>query len=196
MTRIAFLTAAFFAATLSAASAAPETYKLDPSHTAVIWHINHFGFSNPSGKFMSADGTLVLDQENPATSKVDVTIQVAGIDSGVPKLDEHLKSKDFFDVATYPTAHFVSEKVDVTGKNTALVHGNLTLHGVTKPVDLNVTLNKVGENMMKLQTAGFSATAQIKRSDFGINTYIPALSDEVTLEIQSEANVPAKTAAK
>jgi polyisoprenoid-binding protein YceI len=130
----------------------------------------------------------VLELENPAASKVNITIPVAAIDSGVPKLDEHLKSKDFFDVEAFPTASFVSTKVEVTGENTAIVHGNLTLHGVTKPVDLDVKLNKLGENMMNKETAGFSATAMIKRSDFGIVMYLPALSDDVRLDIEVEAN--------
>jgi len=168
---------------------AADTYKLDPTHTAIVFHINHFGFSNPSGKFMNVDGAVVLDQQNPAASKLNVTIPIATIDTDVPKLDEHLKSKEFFDAATYPTATFVSTKVDVTGKDTAIVHGTLTLHGISKPVDLNVQLNKIGENFMKQPTAGFSASAVIKRSDFGITTYLPALGDEVRLDIESEANL-------
>jgi len=174
---------------LAAPALAADTYKLDPAHTAVVFHVNHFGFSNPSGKFMNVAGTVVLDQKNPAASKVNVMIPIADVDTDVPKLDEHLKSKEFFDAATYPTATFVSTKVDVTGTDTAIVHGTLTLHGVSKPVDLNVRLNKVGENFMKQPTAGFSAAAIIKRSDFGITTYLPALGDEVRLDIESEANL-------
>lgn len=180
-------TALFFAQGASAFAA--ETYTLDPMHTAVTWHINHFGFSNPSGKFMQAEGSVTLDQDNPANSSVNVTIPIAGVNTGVEKLDEHLKTADFFDVEKYPTAKFVSTKVEVTGDDTAIVHGDLTLHGVTKPVALDVTLNKVGENMFKKQTAGFSATAQIKRSDFGIETYLPGLGDDVRLDIESEANM-------
>lgn len=167
---------------------AADTYKLDPMHTAVTWHINHFGFSNPSGKFMNADGVVVLDEANPSASKVSVTFPVAAINTGIPKLDEHLKSKDFFDVESFPTASFVSNKVDITGKNTAIVHGDLTLHGVTKSVALDVKLNQIGENMMKQKTAGFTATTMIKRSDFGIVTYLPALGDDVRIDIESEAN--------
>jgi polyisoprenoid-binding protein YceI len=118
-----------------------------------------------------------------------VTIPLANLLTGIPKLDEHLASKDFFDAATYPTATFVSTKVTLTGKETAKVEGNLTVHGVTKPEVLHVTLNKIGENMFKKPTAGFSATATIKRSDFGLTTYLPALSDEVKLYIESEANI-------
>jgi len=192
MSRSALALRILLGAVLSVAVApvaeAADMFKLDPMHTAVTFHINHFGFSNPSGKFMNIDGTLLLDQQNPAASKLDVTIPVAAIDTSIPKLDEHLKSKDFFDVAAFPTATYASTKVDVIGQDTAIVHGNLTLHGVTKPVDLNVKLNKIGENMFKKMTAGFSATAMIKRSDFGIITYVPALGDEVKLDIESEAN--------
>lgn len=179
----------FLSLSLTNPALAATTYKLDASHTAITFHISHFGFSSPSGKFMNVDGTLELDESNPAASKVSVTIPIDKVDTGVAKLDEHLQSKDFFDVATYPIATFTSTKVDVTGKETAVVHGNLTLHGVTKPVDLNVRLNKTGENMFKKQTAGFSAAAVIKRSDFGITTYLPGLGDEVRLDIESEANV-------
>jgi polyisoprenoid-binding protein YceI len=105
----------------------------------------------------------------------------------IPKLDEHLKGKDFFDVAQFPTATFVSDKITKTGNN-AKVQGMLTIHGVSKPVTLNVKLNKVGVNpMSKKKAAGFSATATIKRSDFGVGKYVPDVGDEVTLDIQAEA---------
>lgn len=192
MKKLSFLHIASIIA-LSAGAALPasaaETYKLDPAHTAVTWSLSHFGFSNPSGKFMNVDGTLSLDQKDPAQSKVEVKIPVDLVNTGVPKLDEHLKGKDFFDTATYPEAVFVSNKVEVTGEKTAAVHGSLTLHGVTKPVVLNVTLNKVGENLFKKQTAGFSASTTLKRSDFGITTYLPGLGDDVKIEIESEANL-------
>ena len=182
-----FLTAALLSLTMPAF--ATETYKLDPLHTAVIWHVSHLGFSSPSGKFMNIDGTLVLDRQNPAGSKVDIVIPLTLIDTGVPKLDEHLKSKDFFDVTAYPTATFISNTVQLTNKNTAIVHGTLTLHGIAKAVDLDVRLNKLGDNYMKVPTAGFSATTTIKRSDFGITFFLPVLPDEVRLEIEAEANI-------
>lgn len=168
---------------------AAQTYRLDPMHTNIVFHINHFGFSNPSGKFPDATGELVLDEKSPVNSRVSVTIPVAHLMTGIEKLDEHLKTKDFFDVETYPTATFKSRRVLLTGKDTALVKGDLTLHGVTKSVTLKVKLNKIGENMFKKQTAGFTATAMLKRSDFGMKTYLPGLGDEVRLEIDSEANV-------
>lgn len=175
--------------TLAFSAQAAETYKLDASHTAITWHVNHFGFSTPSGKFMSVDGEVTLDEANPAASSVKVTVDISGINSGVTKLDEHLKASDFFDVAKFPTATFVSKKVEPTGKDTAKVEGDLTLRGVTKPVVLDVKLNKIGENMFKLKTAGFTASTTIKRSEFGMTTYVPNLGDDVKIDIESEANI-------
>lgn len=167
---------------------AADTYTLDPGHTYVLWHINHFGFSNPSGKWF-ANGTVILDETKPDNSKVDVTIQTASIDTGIPKLDEHLKSADFLDVKQYPTATFVSDKVQMTGKESAKVFGTLTLHGVAKPVVLNVKLNKLGLSpISNKKTAGFTATTQLKRSDFNIKAYLPGLGDDVKIDIEAEAN--------
>ena len=135
-------------------------------------------------------GSLVLDEQSPQNSKLAVTVPIANLVTGVAKLDEHLASNGFFDTATYPTATFVSTKVTQTGKDTATVEGTLTLHGVSHPETLNVTLNKIGENMMKKKTAGFDATATVKRSDFGMTAFLPMLGDEVKLFITSEANLP------
>jgi polyisoprenoid-binding protein YceI len=163
------------------------TYTLDPNHSYVLWHINHFGFSNPSGKW-EAEGTLVLDEQKPQNSKVNATIAVGDMITGIPELDKHLKGTDFFDVDKYPTATFVSDKVTPTSKTTAKVHGILTLHGISKPVTLDVKLNKLGENPVNHKVgAGFSATTDIKRSDFDIKAYIPGLSDAVKLNIEAEA---------
>lgn len=170
------------------AAAHAETYTLDPMHTAVAWRINHFGFSNPSGKFMHIDGTLQFDAKNPTATKVNVTIPVGDIDTDIPALNEHLLGSAFFDVAKYPTATYVSTSVDMTGKDTALMHGKLTVHGVTKPVDLHVKINKIGINMMGRETVGITATTHLKRSDFGMTAYLPGLSDNVDLIIDSEAN--------
>ncbi|MCD6034713.1 MAG: yceI 1 [Rickettsiales bacterium] len=172
----------------SSAFAAPETYNFDPMHTNITWHANHFGFSNPSGKFAQSEGTLILDEEKPENSKVNVTIKPASVFTGIEKFDTHLKSKDFFDVEKFPSATFVSDKVEVTGKDAAKVHGTLTLLGIAKPTVLDVKLNKIGDNMNKVKTAGFSATTVIKRSDFGMNYAIPGVSDDVKLDIEVEAN--------
>ena len=171
------------------AFAAPVTYTIDPTHTAVTFSIDHFGFSAPSGKFMNIEGEIIIDEDAPEASSVSVTIPVDMINTGVPDLDTHLKGADFFDVESFPNATFKSDSVELTGEKTAKVSGMLTLHGVTKPVVLDVTLNQIAENMFGKQTAGFAASATILRSDFGMKTYLPGLGDEITLEIDSEANL-------
>ncbi|MDR6938108.1 MULTISPECIES: YceI family protein [unclassified Luteibacter] len=176
-------------ATAGTAVAAPVTYKLDPGHTMVLFSWNHFGFSNPSANFGDVDGTLVYDEADPSKATVEATLPLSGLDSFVPKLDEHLKSADFLDAAKYPNVTFKSTKVVPAGKGKLKVTGDLTVHGVTKPVTLDVTLNKSGPHpMMKVQTVGFDATATIKRSDFGVGQYVPNVSDEIKIRITTEAH--------
>ncbi|WCE05056.1 YceI family protein [Pseudoxanthomonas sp. JBR18] len=184
-----FLLAVALSALVAPAFAASTTYKLDPTHTDVIATWNHFGFSNPSAHFGQADGSLTYDPANVAASSVEVTFPLAGLDSFVPKLDEHLRGSDFFDAAKYPTATFKSTKVQSLGSNKLKVTGNLTIKGITKPVVLDVTLNKAAEHpMKKTQSIGFDATGTVKRSDFGVGAYAPMVSDEVKLHITTEAD--------
>jgi polyisoprenoid-binding protein YceI len=168
-------------------NAAPETFILDNNHTYVLWRIKHLGFSTQAGKWY-ATGQLVLDKDHPDQSKIEANINVADIATGLPELDKHLKSKLFFDIEQFPKATFVSNKIQVLGKNKADVTGTLTLRGVSKPVVLHVTFNKAGMNPINNKmTVGFSATATIKRSDFGMNALLPALDDTVNLNIEAEA---------
>jgi len=169
---------------------AAERLTLDEDHSYVLWRIKHLGFSTQTGKWY-VKGFVILDKDQPQNSKVEATIDVANFITGIPELDKHLKGKLFFDVARYPIATFVSDKVEVTNQNTAKVHGLLTVHGITKPVTLLVTLNKVGKNPInERMTVGFSATTELKRSDFGIKTLLPDLGDEVEIEIGAEAYQP------
>lgn len=173
----------------SAAHAA-ETYAFDPTHTNIVWHTSHFGFSSPSGRFGVTEGTLTLDEAAPQNSAVAVTIDVAGLVTGIEKFDAHLKSADFLDTAKYPTATFKSSKVELTGKDTANVTGDLTLHGVTKPVTLKIKLNKIGESpITKKKTAGFTGEIVLSRSEFGITQYVPGVADDVHIRIEAEAAV-------
>lgn len=172
---------------LSYAFAVTETYTFDPEHTFVTWQINHLGFTNQTGKWY-ANGSIELDNAKIQNSKVSVTIKVSDMVTGIPALDEHLKGKLFFDVEKYPTATFVSDKIEVTGNNSAKVQGKLTVHGVTKPITLSIKLNKKDVNPISNKlTMGLSGTAELKRSDFNINTLLPALGDEVKLSIEAEA---------
>jgi polyisoprenoid-binding protein YceI len=179
------------------AQAAPVTYKMDPGHTNVLFSWNHFGFSNPTANLGLGEGTIVFDDKDPSKSSVDVTLPLAGLDTHMPALDEHLKKPDFFDADKYPTVTFKSTNVQAVGGNKFKVTGNLTVHGVTKPVVLDATLNKSGEHpMMKVQTVGFDATATLKRSDFGVGAYVPNVSDDIQIHITTEASVPKAGAAK
>ncbi|WP_303829885.1 YceI family protein [Asticcacaulis taihuensis] len=180
--------ASVFALVASASAFAADTYKLDAGHTSVTFQYTHFGFSHPTGKFMNAVGSVTLDDATPANSSVEVSFDINGINTGVAALDTHLKSADFFDAAKFPTATFKSTKVVQTSATTANVTGDLTIHGVTKPVTLKVTLNKKDVHpMMKKVDAGFTATGTINRSDFGMGNYVPAVSDQVDLYIEAEA---------
>ena len=170
--------------------AAPATYTLDPFHTNLYWKANHMGFSNPSGKFATVTGTVTLDESAPEKSSVNVTVNTGSVVTGIDLFNEHLKADKFFNSEKFPTATFVSKKVSITGKDTAKVDGDLTLLGVTKPVTLNVKLNKIGESpVTKLPTAGFTATGVVKRSEFGMNYAVPGVSDDVQLTIDAEANI-------
>ncbi|HAT1595157.1 TPA: YceI family protein [Legionella pneumophila] len=172
--------------------AEPQTLTLDNQHTYVLWKVKHLGFSTQAGKWY-ANGQLVLDKDNPQQSKVNVTIKIDDIVTGIPELDKHLKGKLFFDTKQFPTATFVSDKVEVTGKNKAKVYGMLTLHGVTKPIILDVVFNKAGINLLNdRETVGFSATTSLKRSDYGIKALIPEVGDEVEIEIEAEAYLDKK----
>ena len=169
---------------------AAEKFTLDNQHSYVQWHIKHLGFSTQTGKWY-VTGFVTLDKENPKNSNVEVTINVANMITGIPDLDKHLKGKLFFDVEHYPTATFVSNKIDVLNKTSAKVHGILTLHGISKPVTLMVSLNKIGKDLIyDRMTAGFSASTEIKRSSFGIMTLLPDVGDDVVLEIGAEAYLP------
>lgn len=173
------------------AFAAPVTYKIDPNHTNVIAQWSHFGFSNPIANFGKADGTIVYDAENVAASSVQVTLPLSGLNSFVKAFDEHLLSADFFDAEKFPAATFKSTRVEAAGEGKLKVTGDLTIKGITKPVVLDVTLNKAGEQPMAKRAAiGFDATASVKRSDFGVDKFTPAVSDEVSLRITTEAIVP------
>lgn len=172
---------------------AGDSYNLDSTHSYVEFHYNHMGFSNPSGKWF-VTGKINYESTDIAKSSANITINVGDIVTGIPKLNEHLTSAMFFDVKKYPTATFIGNKItNIKGKQFDL-GGELTVHGITKPVILHVTQNAMAANPMNdIPTAGFSATATIKRSDFGIASYIPAVSDEIQLNIEIEGQlVPTK----
>lgn len=160
------------------------SYKVDPGHTQIIFSVLHFGFTNYSGFFSGASGTLQLDPANPASSKLNISVPVQSVLTTSTKLDDELRGADWFDAAKFPAATFVSTGVTSTGKNSASIAGNLTIRGITKPVTLKAHFVGGGVNpLSKIDTVGFEATGKIKRSDFGVTKYVPLVGDDVTLTI-------------
>lgn len=171
--------------------ASAKSYTIDPAHTAVVFRVNHLGFSNVFGRFNEFAGALDFDGDWGA-GKVNLTIQSASIDTAVGKRDDHLRSPDFFNAEEFPTIEFVSTGVSKSGEKTGTLTGNLTLLGVTKPVSLDVTFNKVGPHpnpqMAGVEVAGFSAKTTVKRSEFGMKTFLPGVSDDIEIWLEVESH--------
>jgi len=176
-----------------AADVPSGTYAIESSHTEVLFSVMHFGFSNYYGQFPGATGTLTLDAKTPANSQLDVSIPVGQVWTASPRLVEELKSADWFNAATYPTMTFHSTKVTQTSDTTADIEGNLTMHGVTHPITLKATFNKGAPNPMNQHfTTGFEVSGVVKRSEFGVNKYVPFVSDDVKLIISAAFERQAK----
>jgi len=162
------------------------SYTVEPSHTRVQFSVSHMGFTDWYGDMTGASGTLVLNTPNIAASAVDISLPAASVSTTNAKLDDELRSAQWFDAARYPTVRFVSTQVVQTGPATAMITGNLTFHGVTKPVTLQARFNGAGVNPLdKNYTVGFSATTTIQRSDFGVSTYVPLIGDTTELRISA-----------
>lgn len=171
---------------LAPMGAMAASYTIDPAHTYPNFTINHLGFSTLHGRFGKTSGKLVMDQAK-GTGSVDIVIDVASINTGFKKRDDHLRSPDFFNAIEFPEITFKSTKVTFQGKGATVV-GDLTIMGVTKPVTLKVESINCGVHpFSKKQVCGFDATTQIKRSDFGIKYALPAVGDDVKLMLEMEA---------
>ncbi len=175
-------------AALPFAAHANDSYTIDPPHTFANFTVNHLGFSTMHGRFDKTSGKATLDM-TAKTGSVDITIESASISTGFAKRDDHLKSPDFFNAAEYPAITYKSKKINFSGNAPASIEGELTMLGVTKPVTLTITEFKCGTNpMSKKYECGAGATAQIKRSDFGMKAFLPAIGDDIKLEFEIEAN--------
>jgi polyisoprenoid-binding protein YceI len=176
-------------------SARADTYRIDRDHTEVRFSWDHLGMSRQSGRFLDVAGRIEFDPDKPETSSIDVRIGLKSLMSGVPALDDHLlKTKDFFDAERHPAILFKSTSVALTTAKTANVAGELTINGITKPAVLSVVWNFTGEHPLSgvnpvykgVYASGFSAKAQILRSDWGITRTIPLVSDEIRITIEAE----------
>lgn len=180
--------AAGLAAAATLANAGAEKYVLDASHSQIVFSYNHLGYSTTYGMFSGFDGEIQFDQEDPAASSVAVSFPVASMLTGWEARLGHFLSADFFDATEDELVTFVSTSIEVTGENTALITGDLTLNDVTKSVVLDAKLNQAGDHPMAGQPwAGFDATTTLVRSDFNLGQFAPFVSDEVPVMISIEA---------
>ncbi|MEY3220766.1 MAG: hypothetical protein RIT27_2123 [Pseudomonadota bacterium] len=171
----------------SSVSLAADEYSIDETHTFPSFEISHLGFSTQRGRFNKTTGNLMLDLEAKKGS-IEVTIDVDSLDTGLKKLEDHLLGEDFFDAKQFPTMTFKGDDFTFEGKKLVSVAGDFTFHGVTKPVVLKVENFKCAPHpMFKVETCGADASTSIKRTEFGMGKYAPALGDDVKIQIQVEA---------
>ncbi|HSX52609.1 MAG TPA: YceI family protein [Cellvibrio sp.] len=163
------------------------SYKLDQTHVAVLFKINHMGLSTFVGRFNKVDATLEFDPNNIAAARLSAIIDVTSIDVNNLDLEETLRGSNWFDTKKYPQAFFKTTSVSVIDQNSARFTGDLSLHGITAPIELTVTFNGGANNMLTgFYTLGFSATGVLSRSAFGIDYLVPAIGDQVALEVFAE----------
>lgn len=175
------------AALAAPASAAVERYRIDPTHTYPMFAVDHLGFSIQRGRFDRTSGELELDPD-ARTGKVTIRIEVASLSSGDDKRDQRLKGESFFDAQNHPTIDFVSTAVDWTGDYPSAVTGDLTVRGVTRPVTLRISRFKCGFHLFNLGRAcGAEASLTLRRSEFGMDSWLSSIGNDVEITIQMEA---------
>jgi polyisoprenoid-binding protein YceI len=188
MHRLAQVVLALLAGAGVAVQAAPVIYKLDPNHTWTTWEVKHFGTSTMRGRFDKKEGTVTIDRA-AKTGKVEFTVDLTSVDTGVDHLNHHLQEPDFFDSAKFPTATFVGEDFRFDGDNVSQVSGQLTMKGKTLPVTLKASGFNCYENpMIKHEVCGGDFSTTLNRSDWGVSYLAPfPVANEVRLWIQVEA---------
>jgi len=174
---------------LPLAASAADRYRLDPVHTRVLFAIEHAGFSQALGTVSGSEGVLEFDPADWSSARLDVTVPIARLDLGDAKWNQATLARNLLDGQRHPQAHFVSTRVEPVDARHARVHGLLTLRGVTREVVLDTCLNAVKRHPLPpfRRTAGFSATATLQRSDFGIDAWKSVIGDQVQLRIEAEA---------
>ena len=168
------------------ALAATEAFKFDKAHTLIGFRIRHV-VTKVEGRFRDFDGTIALDRSNPSASHVDLTIQVASIDTANENRDKDLRSPNYFDAEKYPAITFKSTKIEPKGSDSYDVTGDLTLHGVTKSIHVPVKHTGFGK-LQNTEKAGFEIAMPLKRSDYGMTAGAPVVGEDVEINIQVEAN--------
>jgi polyisoprenoid-binding protein YceI len=172
---------------ISATSAFAEVYNIDPTHTYPSFEADHMGISVWRGKFTRTKGTVNFDRA-AKTGSMDISIDAGSLDFGNPKLNEHAKTKDMFNVEQFPTITYKSKSIKFDGDKPVTVEGDLTMLGITKPVSLSINKFKcIQHPILKREVCGADASAEFKRTDFGLNYATPKFSPDVKLAIQVEA---------
>ncbi|GJD51148.1 Protein YceI [Methylobacterium crusticola] len=165
----------------------PGRYVLDPAHGRITWSLSHFGYSTYYGQITGVAAALDLDPRTPAQSRVTARIGAEGFDALDAELNRTLRGPDFLDAVRFPAATFASRVVEPTGPTTARIQGDLDLRGVTRPVVVDATFTQAGLHPLdRRYTVGFEGRAVLRRSEFGLGAFLPALGDEVTLRIEGE----------
>ena len=162
-------------------------YRLDRDHAALLFKVGHLGFSNYVGRFNEFDVSLDFDESDPEAARVDAVIDMTSLDVANEKFAETLKGPNWFDAEQFPEAVFKSTSIEVTGENTGTLTGDFTMHGVTKPITMDVVFNGGGFDRLRgAHVLGLSATTKVKRSEFGVSRFRPLVGDTVTIEIEAE----------
>jgi polyisoprenoid-binding protein YceI len=189
-----FMLAAVIAASSSLCLAEPQTWQIDPNHTAAQFSVKHLGISTVRGQFEKATGTVTFDPSDPSKTSLDVTIDASTVNTRVQMRDNDLRSPHFLDVAKYPTITFKSTRAESAGAGKLRVTGDLTIHGVTKPVvlDVDASSQPINDPMGKGLRMGASANTKINRNDFGITTMAGMVGDEIQITLDVEMTRPAK----
>jgi polyisoprenoid-binding protein YceI len=179
-----------------AAWAAPESYHYDPVHSQILFSIDHDGFSRPFGRLRMAQGWLRFDQTNWSQSSTELDIDMNSLDMGDGAWNAAVCKSSLLDCKQYGTAHFVSTSVEQKDATHGVLHGTLTLHGVSKPMDIPFRVNRVGNTIYGMHTiAGFSATASLDRTDFGITAFSNSIGHNVVVWLELEAIRDSQTSA-
>ena len=166
---------------------AADSYNIDPNHTFPMFAVNHLGFSEQHGRFDKTSGTITLDMAAKKGS-VDLTIATTSLDMGFPLWNEHISAEGFFNTAKFPTMTFKSTKLVFKDDKVVAAEGEFTLLGVTKPLTVTVNNFKCGDHpMLKKPMCGANISGTIMRSEFGMTKYVPAISDEIKIDVPIEA---------
>lgn len=171
----------------SATALKPGNYELDDKHAALLFKVGHLGFSKFVGRFERFDATLDFDETSPEDARVEAVIDMTSLDVANDSFANTLMGPNWFDAEQFPETIFRSQSIEITGENTGILSGELTMHGVTNPVTMDVVFNGGGfDRLRSAYVVGLSGTTTVRRSDFGVDRFQILVSDKVELEIEAE----------